>query len=43
MCVAAAAAIISTGASIAGQVISFGAQNKRKRDFPRTLTPPFGV
>lgn len=29
MCVAAAAAIISTGASIAGQVISFGAQNKQ--------------
>ncbi|BCB20057.1 hypothetical protein [Bosea sp. ANAM02] len=29
MCVAAAAAIISTGASIAGQVIGFGAQNKQ--------------
>lgn len=28
MCVAAAAAIIGTGASIAGQVIGFGAQNK---------------
>ncbi|MBN9442313.1 hypothetical protein [Bosea sp. (in: a-proteobacteria)] len=29
MCVAAAAAVISTGASIAGQIIGFGAQNKQ--------------